>query len=173
MLSVWKDKDYQTLTLEQQGLFCGFLAYPGISWCGVIDYIPKRLVEISNHLDRADLVRLISELHAAQFVVADPESDELLIRRFVHYDGIMKMPNVAKAMAKAADKIHSPMLRDVLINELARSWLETPHLLGWKCLSEGFSDLLEEIKSAAEAYSDPSPNPSPNPSDDSSDPWGP
>lgn len=179
MLSVWKDKDYKALSLANQGLFCGFLAYPGISWCGVIDNIPKRLVEISDELTMPELANRIDMLCEAGFLVLDTDTDEILIRRFVYYDGVLKMPNVAKAMAKAVEKIQSPLIRDVMISELARLRNDEPHLGAWgeKGLIEGFGELLDEIESAAELAlghpdpalnTNPSRNPSPNPS---ADPW--
>lgn len=71
MCSIWKDKDYRALSLADQGLFAGILAYPQISWCGVIDYIPERMVQLSDHLEMEELVAALNRLINAGFLTVD------------------------------------------------------------------------------------------------------
>ncbi len=173
MVSVWDDKEYQALSLANQGMFCNLLAYPQISYAGVIDFIPKRLTRVSDELTERTLKDRLNELNEARFIVADSDTDELLIRRFVYYDDIMKVPNVAKAMGKAVDQMQSALLRDVVIWELGRIYVENPNLHGWEGsgpdpggLMQAFPDLYDEVQSAADLilYPNGKPNPSSNPS---------
>lgn len=149
MCTVWKDKDYQALSLADQGMFAGLLAFPNISWCGVLDYIPDRLRRISNGLTGREFTERISSLISAGFVIVDTETHELLIRRFIRYDGVIKMKNVGKAMATAYEKVLSDYLREVIVGELSRLYGEDPDLHGWEGIGEVDPSLHDEIVSAA------------------------
>jgi hypothetical protein len=151
--SIWDDDDYKALGLELQGLMNALIAYPKVSWCGIIDYIPKRLMKIDPELTEASLWQKLARLHNHNMIQIDTETDEMLIRRLVKYDGVMKHPNVAKAMAKATQEIESQALRGVLMNELGRLLIEEPDL-EWEALRSGFGDVLEEIEQAAEAVTE-------------------
>lgn len=151
MVTIWKDDDYKALGLELQGLYNALLAYPGISWCGIIDYIPKRLMQIDKKLTEGRLWDLLCDLHVHGMVAIDQSTDEMLVRTFIKHDGILKQPNVAKAMAKAIDEVHSETLRDMIFYELGRIFIEDPNLDGFTHLSEGFGTTMMLIEESAEA----------------------
>lgn len=149
MCSVWKDKGYKALSLADQGLFAGILAYPQISWCGVIDFIPERMVQLSDELNMDGLYAGLNRLLNAGFLVIDNETRELLVRKFIRYDGVIKMKNVGKAMATALERVISTNLRDIVVVELAALYVEFPSLHGWDGISEVDPDLFDEIVSEA------------------------
>lgn len=164
MVSIWDDDDYKALGLELQGLYSALLAYPLISWCGVIDYIPKRLMKIDPELTEDSLFKKIATLHNHQRIVQlDMDTDELLIRTFIKHDDIMKQPNVAKAMAKAIDRVQSDALRSIVITELGRLYIEQPNLSGWEGLEQVHGDLLEEVYAESERITKGSRKGSANP----------
>lgn len=169
--AIWNDKDFQQLTPMAQATYWAMLAYDDLSWCGVIDYIPKRLVKFSVHMTPELLAETMAELRLERFVVVDEEEDELLIRSYVRHDGLLKMPNVAQAMARAIDAIRSPLIRQVVITELARAYREDPAAKGWTGVRKHSADLMEEI--ITEPLPDPCEkglrNPSGNPSAEGSD----
>jgi hypothetical protein len=153
LIGIWDDDDYKSLGLELQGLYCALLAYPRISWCGIIDYIPKRLVRIDPSLTEKALWEKLVSLHKHdRMIQIDTSTDEMLVRTFIKHDEIMKQPNVAKAMAKAIGDIQSWDLRCIVISELGKLYIEQPDLKGWghEGLEQGFGDLLEEVYAAAE-----------------------
>lgn len=148
LCSVWDDVDYRSMGLELQGLFNALLAYPKISWCGVIDYMPRRLMRIDPALTEESLWEKLARLHNYRAIQIDTDTDELLVRTFVKHDGVMKHPNVAKAMGKAIGEMESELLRDVLMHELGKLYIEEPGL-EWDTLKSGFGDILHDIETAA------------------------
>jgi hypothetical protein len=149
MCAVWEDKDYRALSLADQGLFAGLLAYPQISYCGVIDWIPSRLVKLSDELDRTKLAAGVNRLGAASFLCLDPETDELLIRRFMYWDGVLGVKNVGKAMVTAYNRVQSEFLREAIVMELSRIWAEDDKLHGWEGVREMAPDFMGEIEGGA------------------------
>ena len=151
MVTIWRDDEYLSLGLQLQGLYNALLAYPDISWCGVIDYIPKRMLRIDKTLSEDDLWKLLATLHNRGYVSIDQTTDEILVRTFIRHDGILKQPNVTKAMAKAIDSVHSDELRDAIYWELGKLYLEDPDAEGFKALSEGFGMTMMMIEESSEA----------------------
>ena len=90
----------------------------------------------------------------------------LAVRSFVRHDQLMKQPNVAVAMARALERVHSPLIVDVIRGELGRLYYESPKLAGWERLAVADPDLMAQVEQ--EAYGHPSGkgsrNPSANPS---------
>jgi hypothetical protein len=103
-----------------------------------------------------DVLEAASELCDRLFLVIDDETEEVLIRSFVRHDGLMKMPNMATAMATSHAGIASARLRGVVVHELRKLHEKQPDLAGWK--SQRALAMLE--RNAI----DPSVNPSRNPS---------
>lgn len=151
MVTIWKDDDYKTLGLELQGLYNALLAYPGISWCGVVDYIPKRLMQIDKTLTEDSLWQLLARLHDHSMIAIDQSTDEMLVRTFIKHDEILKQPNVTKAMAKAIDEVHSDTLRDMIFYELGKLYIQHPDLDGFRHLNDGFGTTMMLIEESAEA----------------------
>lgn len=145
MVDVWDDKDYQALSLAEQGLFCGLLAHPKISWVGVIDYIPSRLVKISNGLTRDALAAGLQQLINRGLLCFDEETEEILVRRFMHYDGVLTVQNMGKAMVAAYNSVESEFLKGIIVGELARIWDDQPALKGWEGVQHMAPDFYDEI----------------------------
>jgi len=160
MVTIWKDDDYKSLGLELQGLYNALLAYPDISWCGIIDYIPKRLIQIDKTLTEVSLWEKLATLHNHGMIAIDQSTDEMLVRTFIKHDGIMKQPNVAKAMAKAIDSVHSETLRDMIFYELGRLYIADPDMDGFTALDQGFGLTKLLIEESAEAIIERSRKPS-------------
>jgi hypothetical protein len=145
MVSVWEDKDYQTLSLADQGLFCALLAHPKISWVGVLDYIPSRLVKISHELTRDALAKGLQRLIDIGLLCFDEETEEIWVRRFVYYDGVLTVQNMGKAMVAAYNAVESEFLKDLIVGELGRMWAENSNLAGWRGVNEMATDFMDEI----------------------------
>lgn len=158
MVSVWDDSDFVSLTSIEQNVFFALISSRDLSWCGVAPYLPKRLTRNASDLTERKVIAAIERLRATRFVVIDDDTDEILVRRFVHYDEVMKQPNVAKGMATAMKRVHSQHLSTVLVDELARELVEQPDFKGWAALRASFPELFAQV--CEKATSKGSGNPS-------------
>lgn len=159
-ITTWDDDDFKSLDLAHQGLFDALCAYPKISWCGVIDYIPRRLVECSHGLTETRLTKMIDLLVRRNFLVLDDEFGELLVRTFVRHDGVLRMTNMGKSCAEAYRKVHSPNVKQVIVTELGKLWIDQPELKGWAGMAASNPSLYDEVTGVSST--DPLFNTSPN-----------
>ena len=177
-LNIWTDDDWLDLTPGAQHLYLVLLTHPDLSYAGVADWRPNRLRVMASRWDADDVKRAAEELARNLYIVVDEDTEEVLVRSFVRNDGLMKQPNLAKAMVKAARSIASRNIRAVLVHELLRLHEDHPDLKGWESAEELLSWRSADPSGYPTGYpsSNPSgnpsvkgePNPSGNPSDDPS-----
>lgn len=134
-VAIWSDPDFRALPIPPQHAFFMLLSQPRLSYCGVMDYLPNRLAKMSDKATARSVTNAVAALEDAHFVVTDEDTGELLIRSFVRHDGLLAMPNMTKAMVKDYLTVLSDRLRDVITDELCRSYLEAPDMGGWKGLA--------------------------------------
>ncbi len=158
MLSIWDDPDFTALTSGEQVTYFSLISSRDLSWCGVLPYLPKRLVRNSRSLTERKVVAALDVLTEKRFIVVDRDTDEMTVRRFIHHDEVMRQPNVAKAMARALDLVHSQRIRDVIVDELRRELTEEPDYAGWGAIALAFPELFELVN--AKGSRNPSMNPS-------------
>ncbi len=139
-LTIWDDPSWKSLTSVQQLAYLALTSSADLSYCGVAPLIPARYQDLSHDMTARKFMSAIDGLEAKKYVVTDRETLEVLVRSYVRYDGLLKMPNVTKAMVRALHKVHSTHLRDVITDELGRFYRERPSENGWK----GFADLDPE-----------------------------
>ena len=165
MVSVWDDEDFTSLTSVEQNVFFALISSRDLSWCGVVPYLPKRLARNASDLTERKVVAAIARLSDTRFVVVDDETDEILVRRFIHHDEVMKQPNVAKGMATSTKRVHSQHLSAVIIDELARELADEPDLKGWAAVRSSFPELFDQVcaKASGKGFGNPSVNPSVTP----------
>lgn len=166
-LDIWADDDFRDLTAVGQWLYFNLLTSPDLSFCGVTDWRPARIAAVTADLAASDVETFAAELEAKELVVIDRDSEEALVRSFVKHDGLLKQPNMAKALIKDHAAIASSVLRAVVVGQLDRLKGNDPELRGWRV--EGMRALLRRASlTPAEAFLRLSPNPSVNPSDNPS-----
>jgi len=129
--SIWADPDFRALSPAGQWLYLNRLTSPSLTHVGSADWRPKRIAALADGADVQFVEAAGAELAATRFVVIDDETEEILLRSFVRWDGLMKMPNMAIAMAKAHAALASEQLRQVAVHELRRLRLDQPDLTGW------------------------------------------
>jgi hypothetical protein len=161
-LKTWDDPGFTGLDLAHQGFLTALHTYSGTSWCGVIDYLPKRLVRCACDITEAKVVKMVGHLQARGYLLLDTTHDELLIRRFIRDEDVMKMLNVGKSMANAYKRVGSPSIRDAIVEELTKLWGDRPELKGWVGLAQVNAQLYDEI--VGNSSTSPLFNPSGNPS---------
>jgi hypothetical protein len=141
-LDMWGDDDWRSLSLGAQHLYLHLLTSPTLSYAGIADWRPARLAGVSSDATTKSITAAADELQSLLFVIRDDETEEILIRSFLKYDGLMQKPNVAKAMVAAFTKTISRTLRGVLVFELAKLYERKPELKAF-VLSE-VTDLLSK-----------------------------
>lgn len=112
------DDDYLALTRDAQWLYGALMV--DVDFIGVAEWKPSKMMKRSIGTTVLDVERAGAELQEKLFIVIDRDTEEVLIRTFVKYDGLYKQPNMCVAMVKAFRKIGSPEIRGVISHELNR-----------------------------------------------------
>lgn len=148
-VSIWDPEgDFVELTTTQQQIYFALLSSEDLTWCGIHPLLPGRLAATARDLTKSKVVSALRALAAARFIVIDDETDEILVRTFVRWDGIIKQPNVLKAAVSAWHQTRSRPIRDVIVLELGRALAEgfpegLPDATA-KALAEGFPEGFPE-----------------------------
>lgn len=158
-LDIWDDDDWCDLTSNAQWLYKFLLTSPTLTFAGIADWRPARIAAKTRDLKAADVEVFAAELEAGEFVVIDRDSEEVLVRSFVKHDGLLRSPNMAKALVKAFSLIASRSLRGVVVHELKRLEVAQPDLSGWN-VKEVEKTLERPSLSVPEAVAELPPNPS-------------
>ena len=144
-VSIWAG-DFRDLTIAAQGLYFRLLTDPKLSMCGVVDWRPKRLMQSFAGMKQAEFTRLAAELEDAGYIVIDDDTEEVLVRSFVRHDGVLKSPNLTKAMATDWLAVASRKIKESVVREVARTLEEEPDSKGsgsvpdWFQLGSGETD---------------------------------
>ncbi|ROZ88993.1 hypothetical protein [Gordonia sp. OPL2] len=130
-LDIWTDDDWRSLTRDAQWLYFYLLTSPTLSYCGVADWRPGRIAAAADDLT-ADTVRMAAaELIDRLFIVADEDSEEVLVRSFIKHDGLLRNPKTSVSMANAFAAVASKTIRGVIIHQLVRLHSAAPDLKAW------------------------------------------
>jgi hypothetical protein len=160
-LDIWADDDFRELPGLAQWLYLHLLTSPALSFCGVTDWRPARIAARTAELTAHDVEVFAGALEEGLYVVVDRDSEEVLIRSFIKHDGLMKSPNMAKAMATAHAGTASAVLRAVVVGQLIRLEENDPGLKGWQHVP---GLLRKRSMTPEEAIATLPPNPSVKPS---------
>lgn len=159
---MWDDSDWIALSPRGQWFFMLLYSQAALNRAGVTALTSKRWKRLaSGPAVEQQIALAMKELEDANFLVVDPDTEEVLVRSYMRNDGIAKQPNMLKLACRQAREVLSPLLRSALEMELRR--LEPP--VGESVAAKTAAALLE---STIEALAKGSRNPSPNPSGDPS-----
>lgn len=159
-VTIWADRDFTALSLEDQRTFLFLTSQPGIALTGVLPVTLGRWAGRAADTTVEGLRTSIERLGDAGFVLVDYETDELLVRSFVRHDGVWKSPKTRAGARAQRAHIISPTIAAAVDVEMQRAGGEddlcdTP--------SDGVSDGCS---------GNASPSPTPTPSPDSVSPSG-
>lgn len=118
--SIWADADFIALDPDAQRMFLFLVSQPDLEHSGVIPLRERRWSRASGSLTAADVTKSLEALAAARFLVYDEDTEELLVRSLMRWDGVWKQPNVAKSAANQIRTVASESLQRELACELAR-----------------------------------------------------
>ena len=145
-LTIWTDPDFHSLTGDAQRLYFVLLTNGSLNLCGVTDWREARLSALCSDWDIPTIRNAALELGNADLIAIDPNTEEVLVRSFVRHDGVLKSPNITRAMVKDYGTIASHKLRALVSREVRRGFRENPD---WK----GASDATQVTKQHPEADS--------------------
>ena len=130
-LDMWSDDDYRARSFLAQWLYEFLMTTATLSYAGVADWRPPRIAGHASDLTPEMVATAARELEEYFFVVTDPETEEILVRSFLRHDGLLKKPNVTKAMVTDFKAVVSMKLRAVIVHELQRLSVEFPNWSAW------------------------------------------
>lgn len=140
--NIWTDDHWRTLTRDQQWLYQMILTHPELSYAGVADWRPGRLMQFAAGTSRHDIERIGAELQAQRFIFIDNDTEEVLVRSFTRHDGLLKQPKLTVSMVNAYGAVSSNDIRAVFIFELRRLHNEYPELKAFE--NRKVLDLLKQ-----------------------------
>lgn len=144
-VGIWNDPEFRALDRDDQRMYLVLISQPRLTYCGTLDYFPSRLALLAADDTEESVLNAIWRLDKYRFAVIDEETHEILCRSFVRHDGLLKSPNMTRAMCKDRAGVISDKLRESIDQELRRAWKEDPAFLGWKGMAESFPDLFRKI----------------------------
>jgi hypothetical protein len=116
-VDIWRDPEWQRLTLEAQWLFVLLLGQVGLSMAGCLITRPAVWARVAD-VELEQLEKWLLELEHAGLIVIDVETQELIVRKFVAHDGVLRNQNMGRAMWAAWERIESAPLRQIVIDNL-------------------------------------------------------
>lgn len=117
---IWKNEEFRKLSAGAQRLYMILFSQADISPAGVLPMTVKRWASYAPDTTEDDIRRAIDELSDALFVVADHETEELLVRSFVRWDGGHKNPKRLIAIGMAYRSVTSYPIDRALTREFTR-----------------------------------------------------
>lgn len=131
-ITIWNDPDFRKLPPAAQHLYFMLWTSPALTYAGTHDWRPGRLAKLSEGFTAAHIQAVSDCLSARYFLVIDPDTEEVLIRSWARFDGLMKQPRMAVSLASAYAAVASEIIRGVLVTEVSKIRKESPDLLCWK-----------------------------------------
>lgn len=124
LTAIWRDADFRALSVPEQHAYLMLATQPDISAAGALTLALTRWASRAKGCTVEALREAIDGLEVHRFVVVDHETEELLVRSFVRWDGGYTNSKRRFAIRDAAAQIESEALRRALAAEFER--LELP-----------------------------------------------
>ena len=140
-LSLLGDPGWRQLGFRAQHLYVTLLAHESLSYAGVADWRPERLMPFASDWTARDFYLGACDLADQGWIVVDAESEEVMIRSFLRNDDILKQPRLSVTMTRAYAGVSSGLIRACIVFELQRLLRERPKLAAWN--DDRVLDILE------------------------------
>lgn len=126
--AIWRNDGFRALSIAAQHAYLMLTSQPDISAAGILSLNAKRWSRFAKGITTDDVVAALNELQDHKFVVFDTETEELLVRSFVRWDGGYGNPKRRPVILRAAAEIESGTLQRWLAAEFRRLELPTDSL---------------------------------------------
>lgn len=120
MAAIWSDGDFIAMRGSAQRMFMFLLSQPDLSHAGLLPMRVNRWAKKAEDTSPKAIRSELDYLAERGFIVADDETEEVLVRTMVRNDGVYKQPKVMIRMREDARQIESPLLRAAFRRELDR-----------------------------------------------------
>lgn len=121
LVSIWSDPHFVQLSASEQRLYLLLLSQPDLSLCGVLALRPKRWARLCPADSTESVTSDLKRLEAEGYVMVDRDVDEVWIRSFIKYDGILRVPNMRKGMWNAFEQVVSEDVRNAFRNAVTEA----------------------------------------------------
>lgn len=120
--SIWRDPDFTSLTLEQQAVYFTLGLQPDVSAAGSLPLTARRWAKLSAGTTRDQIENLVAGLadHAGHHIVVDDDTEELLIRKFIKWDGGWSNSKRLPVVMEAVRSVASDLIRLAAVDELRK-----------------------------------------------------
>lgn len=115
--ALWDDEAFCTLSAGAQRTYLMLITQRDITAAGTLALTMRRW---SKTCSEKDLEVWLAELEDARFVLIDEDTEELLVRTFVKWDGGYKHPKRCASVVANAKALRSDTLRKAVAEELAK-----------------------------------------------------
>lgn len=120
--SIWSEMSVQCLTVEEQRAYLLVYLQPNLNRCGVVPFTLRRWAGMSQGDTPKRLRAALAGLESRRMVAIDENTEELFVRTYVRWDGLLTQPQVVGAMVRDFRTIGSPTLAVAFLDELRRIW---------------------------------------------------
>lgn len=118
---IWADRDFTSLSASAQRVYWTVYSQPNINLCGTIALTVGRWAKLASDTTVEDIWTALKELEAAGYVIIDTETEELLVRSFVRWDGGWFSSKTRGVAIAQRDQVLSSRIHDALEEEFERA----------------------------------------------------
>ncbi|BAL87328.1 hypothetical protein AMIS_21080 [Actinoplanes missouriensis 431] len=126
--AIWRNEGFRNLSRQAQHMYLLLTSQPDISAAGVLSLNAKRWSTRTHGATTAEVVEALNELQEHRFIAFDTDTEELLVRSFVRWDGGYGNIKRRPVILRAASEVESELLRQWLAGEFRRLDLPTDGL---------------------------------------------
>ena len=129
--AIWQDDDFRGLPPLAQHLYFVILTDPELSYCGIADWRPRRMLPKSQGWTLDELYGAAEILAQELLLIVDEDTEEVLVRSFLRHDGVMQHNKLCVSAMRSFAAVASNTLRGVIVHELNRLKEENPDWPSW------------------------------------------
>jgi hypothetical protein len=127
--AIWRNDGFRELSRNGQHMYLLLTSQPDISAAGVLSLNVKRWSTRTNGVTTDEVRAALTELQDHRFIAFDTETEELLVRSFVRWDGGYGNTKRRPVILRAAQEVESETLRRWIAAEFRRLDLPTDGLV--------------------------------------------
>jgi hypothetical protein len=120
--NIWAEPTVTSLTPEEQRAYLLVYTQPDLNRCGVLPYTLRRWAGLAKGDSAKRLRAAFRTLEDRRLLVIDESTEELLVRTYIRWDGLLAQPQVVGAMVRDFRTIRSATLTTAVLTELRRIW---------------------------------------------------
>ena len=125
LIAVWREEDWMKLPADAQWLYALLLSQPTLNTAGVLPIQLSKWSKGASDMTVERVTAAAKTLADCRFIVADHDTEEVLIRSFVRHDiASAGTPKMLIGALNAALQVQSQHLRAALLGEFQRLDLE-------------------------------------------------